>query len=184
MLLSARMVNHGRSAAVVCAYLMVALYVYEASDVEFTAEETVRLDRLAYSAESGFVAERHGDLLQPGTTALRLEKGVYHFRTGHDAGLRVDPAGAVTVRTMVPSVQRDRDQWPDPPPRVVKSLLDDPSALPVEVTDKDKWPEPPPRVVDGFPSDLWAEHAVAFAAKGSGRPDRVPALTVRYGHDR
>lgn len=77
----------------------VALYVYDAADVELTASETLRLSRLAYSANDGYFLERHGDLLQPGTTSLRLEVGVYHFKSARDVRLRIHQAGAVKVVT-------------------------------------------------------------------------------------
>lgn len=77
----------------------VALYVYDAADVELTASETLRLSRLAYSSNDGYFLERHGDLLQPGTTRLRLMVGVYHFKSAHDVQLRIHQAGAVKVVT-------------------------------------------------------------------------------------
>jgi hypothetical protein len=99
------------SRVAVYAALMVVLYVHASSDIELTARETVRLDRLAYSEADGFVAERHGDLLEPGTTQVRLAEGVYHFRTAHDAQLRVADPDSVTV--VAPSVNDDpKDPWP------------------------------------------------------------------------
>jgi len=77
--------------------LRVRLYVYEPSDVELDAREKVQMHRLAYSDRDGFSAEKHGGLLRPGTSRLRLETGVYHFRTLDDAALRIAAGGRVTV---------------------------------------------------------------------------------------
>ena len=93
--------------------LRVRLYVYEPSDVELDAREKVQLRRLAYSAVHGFTAERHGGLLPPGTSRLRLDPGVYHFRALDDAALRVASGGAVTV---VDDSQASVKDPPPPPP--------------------------------------------------------------------
>ncbi len=77
----------------------VALYVYDAADVELTITEILRLSHLAYSSADGFVLEQHGDLLRPGTTRLRLEVGVYHFKCVNDVQLRIDQSDAVQVVT-------------------------------------------------------------------------------------
>lgn len=80
MKITDRVADTARTATSVGACLAVALYAYAASEVQVTAQETLAVDRLAYTAADGFVAERHGELLPPGTTALRLDEGVYHFR--------------------------------------------------------------------------------------------------------
>jgi hypothetical protein len=77
----------------------VALYVYEAADVDLTLSETLRLSRLVYSPTDGYVLEHHGDLIRPGTTKLRLEVGVFHFKSINDVRLRIDPPDAVLIVT-------------------------------------------------------------------------------------
>ena len=56
--------------------LMVALYVAEPAIVSLTVHDHVQLDRV-----TGTSAERHGALLPPGTTPVRLAAGTYVFRT-------------------------------------------------------------------------------------------------------
>ncbi len=49
---------------------------------------------------------------------------------------------------------------------------------------KDPWPDPPkvaPRAWVNHTAEQWSAHTVAFAAKGLGAGDRVPALTVLSG---
>jgi hypothetical protein len=77
----------------------VALYVYDATDVDVTAMEILRLSRLAYTPTDGYFLQRHGDLLRPGTTRLRLEVGVYHFKSVRDVQLRIHRPDAVRVLT-------------------------------------------------------------------------------------
>jgi hypothetical protein len=62
----------------------VALYVYDPTDIDVTATEILRLSRLAYTPAAGYFLQRHGDLLHPGTTTLRLDVGVYHFKSLRD----------------------------------------------------------------------------------------------------
>lgn len=77
----------------------VALYVYERATVELTVTEVLRLSRLAHSPTDGFVLERYGELLPPGTVELRLDVGVYHFKSARDVRLRIGGSGAVRVVT-------------------------------------------------------------------------------------
>lgn len=92
--------------------LQVRLDAREPSIIEITVGDRVQFDRVVASP-TGQVAERHGDLLQPGTTRLALAQGHYFFRTLSDAKLRVVCGGVDTsVRT------NDKDPWPDPPPRL------------------------------------------------------------------
>jgi hypothetical protein len=63
----------------------------------------VRLDRL-----TGTSAERHGGLLPPGTTPVRLAVGTYVFRTTGDAQVQLDEGAAVSV-TAVHSLS-DKDK--------------------------------------------------------------------------
>ena len=135
--------------------LLVALYVYEPSQIELSAPETVRLDRLAFSDVRGWTAEQHGDLLRPGSTALQLDAGVYHFRTIKNARLRLGQAS--TVQVVSPSFANGKDPWPDPPP------------------------PPPPPLAAGAAAAQWTSHPTAFLGGGFGVPDRVPALSVVYG---
>ena len=94
--------------------LMVALYVAEPAVVSLTVHDHVQLDRL-----TGTRAERHGDLLPPGTTPVRLAAGTYVFRTTADARVQLDQGAPVEV-TAVPL--SDKDKWPDPPPVVATPL--------------------------------------------------------------
>ena len=94
--------------------LMVALYVAEPAIVSLTVHDHAQLGRLA-----GTSAERHGALLPPGTTPVRLAAGTYVFRTTGDAQVRLDKGAAVEV-TAVPL--SDKDKWPDPPPAVATPL--------------------------------------------------------------
>jgi hypothetical protein len=75
------------------------LYVYAATDVDVTATEILRLSRLAYAPADGYFLQRHGDLQPPGTTRLRLEVGVYHFKSLRDVQLRIHRPDAVRVLT-------------------------------------------------------------------------------------
>jgi len=134
------------------ACLLAALYVYEPSHVEVSTHETVRLDRLAYSQADGWTVQRHGDLLQPGTTTVGLEPGVYRFRTTTDAQVRLGQDSSVTVVTP-----------------------------PTTNGDKDVPPMPRPKVVPGYPAERWSEHSYALAAKGFGEPDITPMLSVIHG---
>jgi hypothetical protein len=92
--------------------LQVSLHVREPSVVELTVGDRVQLDR-AIPSPRGCIAERHGRLLDPGTTTVALEPGHYSFKTLSDAHLRVVTGGVVT-RTALD----DKDKWPDPLPGV------------------------------------------------------------------
>jgi hypothetical protein len=84
--------------------LTVALFVTEPSRVELTVHDHVRVDRV-----TGTGVERHGDLLAPGTTSVRLPAGTYVFRTTADAQVRLRDAAAVRVAP----VPTDKDPWPE-----------------------------------------------------------------------
>ena len=99
----------GRWTAAAYTCLMVALYVAEPAVVSLTVHDHVQLDRV-----TGTGAERHGGLLPPGTTAVRLAAGTYLFRTTGDAQVQLAQDAAVHV-TAVP-LSDDKDKWPDPPP--------------------------------------------------------------------
>jgi hypothetical protein len=88
------------------ACLMVALYVAGPSHIELTVQDHVRVDRLTSTG-----AERHGELLPPGTAPLYLTEGTYIFRTTRDADVRLLDGAAVRVEVMN---QAGKDQWPDP----------------------------------------------------------------------
>jgi hypothetical protein len=89
--------------------LQVALHVKQPSVVELTVGDKVQLDRLM-PVSHGYVAERHGDLVGPGVTMLRLDQGCYFFKTLSDAHLRVVQGG---VETAVATIGKDP---PSPPP--------------------------------------------------------------------
>ena len=140
------------SRAVLYAYVMAALYVYQPSVVEMDVHEHVRVDSLTYSEADGFTLQHHGELLPPGTNRLLLEAGVYHFRTVNDADLRVPDDGSVAVQ----AIARDpKDPWPRPPPR-------------------------PREAFAGVTDETWDEHTSGIIHRGAGLPDRMPTLSVTY----
>jgi hypothetical protein len=91
----------------------VALYVNEPTDIDVTATEILRLSRLARTPADGFFLQHHGDLLQPGTTRLRLEIGVYHFKSLRDVQLHIHRPDAVQVVTR--NVSPGPDVYPGRP---------------------------------------------------------------------
>jgi hypothetical protein len=98
--------------------LAVVLYVAAPTTIILTAHETVRIDRLERSAASGVTASRHGELLQPGTNTIQLDRGTYHFRTAGAARLHVTDPDSVTMTTS------SIDKCIDPPP-LLRSAPDD-----------------------------------------------------------
>jgi len=72
--------------------LQVNLHAREPSVIELKLGDRVQLDRLTPSSR-GYLAERHGRLLDPGVTTVALEPGHYLFRTLSDAHLRVVTGG-------------------------------------------------------------------------------------------
>jgi hypothetical protein len=76
--------------------LQVSLHVKQPSVVELTVEDKVQLDRLT-PVSHGYVAERHGDLIEPGVTTLHLDQGRYFFKTLSEAHLRVVQGGIDTA---------------------------------------------------------------------------------------
>ena len=72
--------------------LHVSLHAREPSVVEVTVGDRVQLDRVTPSPR-GYLAERHGRLLDPGTTTVALQPGHYFFKTLSDANLRVVTGG-------------------------------------------------------------------------------------------
>ena len=91
--------------------LKVSLHAREPSVVELTVGDRIQLDRVLPSPH-GHVAERHGNLLAPGTTTVALPPGHYFFKTLSDANLRVVTGGVATLIG-----RSDKDKWPDPPGR-------------------------------------------------------------------
>lgn len=90
--------------------LQVNLHVHEPSVVELKLGDRVQLDRLTPSPH-GYVAERHGRLLDPGSTTIALEPGRYFFKSLSDANLRVVTGG---VSAGVTAHTKDGNS-PDPP---------------------------------------------------------------------
>ena len=99
----------GRWTAAAYTCLTVALYVAAPAVVTLTVADHVQLDRL-----TGTSAERHGDLIPPGTTPVTLTTGTYLFRTTSDAQVQLTRDAAVTVTAVL--LSDDKDKWPDPPP--------------------------------------------------------------------
>lgn len=90
--------------------LRISLLAREPSVVDLTVGDRVQLDRLTPSPR-GYLAERHGRLLDPGVTRLALPAGHYFFKTLSDAHLRV-----VTGGVAAGIVSHEKDPWPQPPP--------------------------------------------------------------------
>jgi hypothetical protein len=86
----------------------VALFVAGSAAVELTVQDHVRVDRVTAAG-----AQRVGNLVQPGTTALRLAEGTYMFRTGQDVRVRVADGAAVEVVAVQNS--GTKTAWPPPP---------------------------------------------------------------------
>jgi hypothetical protein len=98
----------GRWTAAAYTCLMVALYVAEPAIVNLTVHDHVQLDRV-----TGTSAERHGDLLPPGTTPVRLAAGTYVFRTTGDAQVQLGEDTPVHVLAVTQANGKD-GSWPDP----------------------------------------------------------------------
>ena len=88
--------------------LQVSLHAREPSVVELTVGDRVQLDRVMPSPH-GYRAERHGRLLDPGTTTVALPPGHYFFKTLSDANLRVVTGGVSAGITA-----HNKGDWPDP----------------------------------------------------------------------
>jgi hypothetical protein len=87
--------------------LQVSLHVREPSVVQLTVGDRIQLDRLA-PAPRGYLAERHGRLLDPGVTTVALAPGHYFFKTLSDAHLRVVTGGVSAGITA-----HDKDPFPE-----------------------------------------------------------------------
>jgi hypothetical protein len=85
---------------------MVALFVAEPAVISLTVHDHVRLDKL-----TGTSAERHGDLLPPGTTPVYLATGTYVFRTTSNAQVQLDEGAAVSVTAV--QAPANKGDWPD-----------------------------------------------------------------------
>lgn len=107
---------HPSTRAGMLSSLTVMLYVAAPATIMLTAHETVRIDRLAYSAPGEVTASRHGDLLRPGTSTIRLDRGTYHFRTAGDARLHVADPDSVMVVTSPSEKVIDPQAVPQPGP--------------------------------------------------------------------
>ena len=138
------------SAGLALTFAAVALYVPQPATIDITAREQLRLDRLVHDADTGYSLQRHGSLIAPGATALRLPAGVYHFRAEQDVTVDVAEAGA--VRFVAQAADGDKDEWPDPK---------------IQYGD---WT--PGTAVD------WSSHVSAFAMRGRASGTPLPRLTV------
>jgi hypothetical protein len=92
--------------------LQVSLHVKQPSVVELTVGDKVQLDRLT-PVSLGYEAARHGDLIEPGVTTLRLDQGFYFFKTLSEAHLRVVQGGVEAA-----TAAGGKDPWPQPPPAI------------------------------------------------------------------
>src|SRR5215475_12680032 len=106
--------------------LQVSLHAREPSVVELTVGDRVQLDRVM-PAPYGALDERHGRLLDPGTTTVALEPGHYFFKTLSDANLRVVTGGVDTRIT--PDDPKDPN-----PPLSASGKGDDPPGEPLRLT--------------------------------------------------
>jgi hypothetical protein len=97
----------GRWTAAAYTCLMVALSVAEPAIVHLTVHDHVQLDRV-----TGTSAERHGGLISPGTTPVRLAAGTYVFRTTGDAQVQLGDDSPVHVLAV--TQRNDKDIPPDP----------------------------------------------------------------------
>ena len=97
----------GRWTAAAYTSLMVALFVAEPAVVSLTVHDHVQLDRV-----TGTSAERHGDLLPPGTTPVHFAAGTYVFRTTADAQVQLGEDTSVHVLAVTQANDKDGD-WPD-----------------------------------------------------------------------
>ena len=88
--------------------LMVALYVAESAVVSLSVHDHVQLDRV-----TGTSAERHGGLIPPGTTQVRLAAGTYLFRTTGDAQVQLSENAPVHVLAVTQANDKD-GSFPDP----------------------------------------------------------------------
>src|SRR5215469_559497 len=96
----------GYWAAAAYSSLMVALYVAEPAIVHLTVHDHVQLDRV-----TGTSAARHGGLLPPGTTSVRLAAGTYVFRTTSDAQVKLGQDARVHVLAVTQAY--DKGDFPD-----------------------------------------------------------------------
>jgi len=100
--------------------LQVMLDVREPSIIELTVGERVQLDRVL-PLHPGYVAERHGDLLERGVATLSLDPGTYYFKTLSDANLKVIRGGVDTSAST-----NEKSPWPDPSGRPLGGAGDEP----------------------------------------------------------
>src|SRR5262249_3597374 len=77
-------------------------YAAEPAIVHLTVHDHVQLDRV-----TGTSAERHGGLIPPGTTPVRLAAGTYVFRTTSDAQVQLGDGAAVTVTAVTQANDKD-----------------------------------------------------------------------------
>jgi hypothetical protein len=77
--------------------MAVELDVTAPATLILTAHEIVRIDRMAQGADGAAAAERHGDLLRPGTNTIQLDPGSYHFCIRGAARLHLIDPDSVTV---------------------------------------------------------------------------------------
>jgi len=96
----------------------VALYVHQPAQLVLITHETVQLNRAAHDEAYGWHAQRHGELIREGTTALALPDGVYFFRAQSDVSVQLADAHAVSV--WIPEADSIKDPIPPPPPPVAQ----------------------------------------------------------------
>lgn len=138
--------------------LPVTLYVYEASSVGLSVQESVQVDELVLADGAEFDLAPYGELLEPGEHQVALAPGVYHFRLSGDADLRVDPSAVIVVSNE--ASDEDKDEWPDPPRKPESA------------------PPPPSPFAFAAASQAWAEHMGVFLGKGDAPRGRTPRLLV------
>jgi hypothetical protein len=106
--------------------LRVSLHAREPSVVELTVGDRCQLDRLTLS-QRGYLAERHGRLLDPGVNTVALPVGHYFFKTLSNTHLRVVSGGIAAGI----AASGTKTAWPPPPVPVPPDAGDEqPGELP------------------------------------------------------
>jgi hypothetical protein len=101
-------------------HLQVTMEVSKPSIVDLTVQERVQVDRVL-AGKRGPVAQRHGALIDPGTTTLELAQGRYSFKAFSEARLRVVSGGVSAVAT-----NATKPGIPEPPPMSANGAGDEP----------------------------------------------------------
>jgi hypothetical protein len=91
--------------------LQVSIRVSKPSVIELTVGDKVQLDRLIASPD-GYLAERHGKLLNPGVRTIALDQGFYFLKTLSEANLKVVHGGVEAEQATNPKSGFPRQSIP------------------------------------------------------------------------